>query len=194
MPIHAPEQITGLILAGGLGRRMGGNDKGLVQMAGKPLVAHVIERLAPQVDGLLISANRNIEAYCGFGHPVVADIIEGFAGPLAGMHAGLSACTTPLLVTAACDSPFLPADLVSRLRAGLGDALVAVPRTEDGLQPTFALMRREALEAIETFLATGGRGIQAWCKEVPLSIVDFPDTAAFANINTPEELVACRHD
>ncbi len=193
MPARTSPQITGLILAGGLGRRMGGSDKGLRMLDGRPLVAHVIERLAPQVDALLINANRNAETYAAFGYPVVADRIEGFAGPLAGIHAGLAVCTTPLLVTAACDSPFLPADLVSRLRAGLGNAIVAVPRTVDGLQPTFALVRREAQDSIEAFLSRGGRGLQAWCGQVPLAVVDFPDAAAFANINTPEELAAYHH-
>jgi molybdenum cofactor guanylyltransferase len=196
MPIQAPPQITGLILAGGLGRRMGGNDKGLVLLDDKPLVVHVMERLAPQVDSLMINANRNEAAYRAFGHPVLGDQMDGFIGPLAGVHAGLKACTTPMLVTAACDSPFLPTDLVARLRDGLMavDALVSVPRTIDGLQPTFALMRRDALASLEAFLSTGGRSIQAWLHQQPLAVIDFPDAAAFANINTPEELAASRHD
>lgn len=173
---------------------MGGIDKGLVMLDGRPLVAQVIDRLAPQVDTLLISANRNADAYRALGHPVVADHLPGFIGPLAGIHAGLKACTTPLLVTAACDSPFLPTDLVARLLTGLegSNALVAVPRTPDGLQPTFALMRREATARLEAFLDRGGRGMQAWFREMPLAIVDFPDAEAFANINTPEELAAYR--
>ena len=136
--------ITGLVLAGGLGRRMGGVDKGLQLLDGRRLVERVIERLAPQVDTLVVNANRNLDAYAGLGYPVVADRIEGFAGPLAGIHAGLTACATPLLATAPCDAPFLPADLVARLRAALESqpSHIAVARTVDGLQPTFALMRR----------------------------------------------------
>lgn len=193
-PSDSPPGITGLILAGGRGLRMGGVDKGLQLLGGQTLAARVVERLAPQVDALLISANRNQEAYRALGHPVIADRIEGFAGPLAGLHAGLAACTTPLLVTAACDSPNLPSDLVARLSAGLADAgaLAAVVRTGDGLQPTFMLVRREILALLEEFLSAGGRGIQAWLRQVPLAIVDFPDAAAFANINTPEELAAAR--
>src|SRR6478735_5870112 len=109
--------ITGLVLAGGQGSRMGGVDKGLQPFRGRPMVAHVIERLAPQVHSILVNANRNPEAYAEFGHRVVSDEIEGFAGPLAGFERGLAHATTPFLVTVPCDSPFLPTDLVERLRA-----------------------------------------------------------------------------
>ena len=104
--------ITGVVLAGGQGRRMGGVDKGLQLLNGRPMIAHVIARLAPQVGDIVINANQNREAYAAFGHPVVPDAIEGYAGPLAGLHAGLQAATQPLVVTAPCDSPFLPEDLV----------------------------------------------------------------------------------
>lgn len=197
MSIESTHGITGLVLAGGLGSRMGGLDKGLQSLVGKPLVAHVIERLAPQVGPLLISANRSREAYRAFGFPVLGDDIRGFAGPLAGVHAGLKVCTTPLLATVPCDSPFIPADLVARLREGLdrATASAAVARTADGLQPVFALMRRDVLTDLESFLATGGRGIQAWLERVPCTAVDFEDAAGFANINTLEELAesASRH-
>lgn len=196
MPAKAPQQqLTGLILAGGLGRRMGGVDKGLQLLNDRPMVAHVIERLAPQVDMLLISANRNLDAYGAFSHTVIADRIEGFAGPLAGLHAGLSACATPLLVTAPCDSPRLPTDLVARLRDGLEreGAQLAVPRCDGRLHPVFALMRHEVLANLTDYLAGGGREMTAWCRQLPLAIVDFPDADAFANINTPMELAASRH-
>ena len=185
-------QVTGLVLAGGLGRRMGGVDKGLQLMGGRPLVAQVIERLAPQVATLIINANRNEEAYRAFGYPVVRDAVGGFAGPLAGLQAGLAICETPFLVCAPCDSPFLPTDLVVRLLDGIerADALVAMPNTLEGPQPVFALVRRQVLPMLDTFLATGGRGIQAWCRQLPLALVDFPDDGAFANINTREELAA----
>lgn len=189
------DDITGLILCGGRGSRMGGVDKGLQLLDGRRLVERVIERLAPQVDTLVVNANRNLDAYAGLGYPVVADRIEGFAGPLAGIHAGLTACATPLLATAPCDAPFLPADLVARLRAALESqpSHIAVARTVDGLQPTFALMRRDVLPDLAAFLAGGGRRIQDWCHSLPLAIVDFADAAAFANLNSPAELASSAH-
>ena len=185
-------QVTGLVLAGGLGRRMGGVDKGLQLMTGRPLVAQVIERLVPQVATLIINANRNEEAYRSFGYPVVRDTVEGFAGPLAGLQAGLTTCETPFLVCAPCDSPFLPTDLVVRLLDGIerAEALVAMPNTLEGPQPVFALVRRQVLPQLDAFLAAGGRGIQAWCHQLPLALVEFADDGAFANINTREELAA----
>src|SRR5947209_13773900 len=107
-------EVTGVVLAGGQGSRMGGVDKGLQPFRGRPMVAHVLERLAPQVGTVLVNANRNIDAYEAFGYRVIADEIEGFAGPLTGFERGLAHAVTPLLVTAPCDSPFLPADLVDR--------------------------------------------------------------------------------
>ncbi|MBI3524124.1 MAG: molybdenum cofactor guanylyltransferase MobA [Betaproteobacteria bacterium] len=184
------DSITGLILAGGLAQRMGGADKGLRLLRGKPLAAHAIERLAPQVATLLINANRNPEAYAAFGYPVIADVIAGYAGPLAGLHAGLSRCATPLLATAPCDSPFLPLDLVARLHAVLTTtgAQLAVAHSADRTQPVFALYRRELLEYLNAFMADGGRKINAWHATLKIAEVSFPDAAAFANINTPEEL------
>ncbi len=186
-------RITGLILAGGLGRRMGGVDKGLQPLDGRRLVERVIERLAPQVDALLVNANRNLDAYAALGHPVVADRIGGFAGPLAGIHAGLSLCATPWLATAPCDAPFLPPDLIARLRAALESqpSRIAVARTADGPQPTFALMRRDLLPELESFLAGGGRRIQDWYGALPaatVAMVDFADAGAFANLNSPDDL------
>jgi molybdopterin-guanine dinucleotide biosynthesis protein A len=184
------DDITGLILAGGLGRRMGGVDKGLQLCAERPLVAYVIERMAPQVGSLLISANRNPESYAALGYPVVADRVEGFAGPLAGIHAGLSGCTTALMATAPCDSPRLPLDLVERLRTALllADAEIAVAATASGLHPTFALMRREVLASLTAYLADGRHRMQEWCRSRTLCIVDFADERGFANINTLDEL------
>ncbi|WIM06055.1 MAG: molybdenum cofactor guanylyltransferase [Candidatus Nitricoxidivorans perseverans] len=188
-PTLAAEAVTGLILAGGQGRRMGGADKGLIDFRGRPMVAHVIERLAPQVDRLILSANRNEAAYAAFGLPVVSDRIANFPGPLAGVQAGLAACETPLLATAPCDAPHLPPDLVARLRAALaGDAMIAVARTARGTHPVFMLCRREALPKLEQWLASGERGFGAWQRRMAAVEVDFEDEAAFANINTPEEL------
>ena len=185
------EKITGVILAGGLGRRMGGIDKGLQELRGRPLAAWVVERLAPQVDELLINANQNTERYAAFGHRVVADQIPDFAGPLAGLHAALSAASHPLVATAPCDSPFLPADLVSRLFSALtaSDADLAVARTFDQPQPVFCLCRRSVLPHLTEFLAGGGRKIDRWYATLKIVEVAFDEVAdAFENINTREEL------
>lgn len=185
------ETITGVVLAGGLGRRMGNVDKGLVDFAGRPMVEHVIARLRPQVDELVINANRNAARYAGFGFPVVADEIGGFAGPLAGLHAALSRARHPLVATAPCDSPFLPADLVARLRAGLSaeSAQLAVARTFDQPHPVFCLCRRDVLPHLTAFLEGGGRKVDRWYATLKVVEVRFDDEeAAFRNINTRQEL------
>lgn len=181
--------ISGVILAGGLGRRMGGVDKGLQLLNGRPLVAHVAERLAPQVDELLINANQNAEQYAAFAPHIVADRIAGFAGPLAGLHAALAAASQPLVATAPCDSPFLPADLVSRLQAALGENDMAIARTFDQVHPVFCLCRRELLPTLEAFLNAGHRRFGQWCAGLRTVEVAFDDqAAAFENINTRDEL------
>ncbi|MGB4066184.1 MAG: molybdenum cofactor guanylyltransferase MobA [Azonexus sp.] len=183
--------ITGVILAGGLGRRMGGVDKGLQLLNGKPLVRHVAERLAPQVGLLVINANRSLAEYAAFGYPVLADQIPDFAGPLAGLHAALSASITPLVVTAPCDSPFLPSDLVSRLHAGLSDsgADIAIARADGRLHPVFCLCRKTLLPRLERYLKAGGRRVAEWCAAQGACEVDFDDqVAAFGNFNTLPEL------
>ena len=185
--------ITGIVLAGGMGRRMGGVDKGLVELAGTPMVAHVLARLAPQVGPLLSNANQNPDRYALFGYPVVADAVGGFAGPLAGLHAGMSVATTPFVVTVPCDSPFLPTDLVARLSLALlrDNAQLAVAKTLEQPHPVFALVRREVLPHLASFLQGGGRKIDAWY--ATLRIVEVPfddDEAAFRNINTADELAA----
>lgn len=185
------DKITGVILAGGLGRRMGNIDKGLQELRGQPMVHWVVERLAPQVDELLINANQNGERYAAFGHRVVPDQIPDFAGPLAGLHAALSAATHPLVATAPCDSPFLPADLVARLLAALiaADAELAVARTFDQAHPVFCLCKREVLPHLTEFLDSGGRKIDRWYSTLKIVEVVFDDeAAAFENINTREEL------
>ncbi|MCK9380719.1 MAG: molybdenum cofactor guanylyltransferase [Sulfuritalea sp.] len=189
-----PSEVTGLLMAGGLGRRMGGVDKGLMAIDGKPMASWVFERLRPQVGQVLINANRNLEEWQSYGVPVVSDAIGGFSGPLAGFHAGLLACTTPWLATVPCDSPFLPHDLVARLAAAATEAGadLAVVRSERRLQPVFALLRRKLLPSLEHFLQGGGRKIDRWFEEVKLAVVDFDDAAAFTNINTPEELAGAR--
>lgn len=181
--------VTGVVLAGGLGRRMGGVDKGLQPFRGQPLAAWAIDRLLPQVDELLINANQNHADYARFGHRVVPDTLGGFAGPLAGLHAGLGAAAHPLVVTVPCDSPFLPADLVARLRDALGERDLAVAKTGTQAHPVFSLVRREVLAHLGAFLAAGGRKIDAWYATLAVVEVAFDDEAdAFRNLNTLDEL------
>lgn len=187
-------QITGVILAGGLGRRMGGVNKGLQELDGRPLVQWVLERLTPQVNRVLISANQNLPRYAGFGCPVLPDRIPGFAGPLAGLHAALSLASTPLLVTAPCDSPFLPADLVGRLHAALAAerADLAVARTGNQVHRAFCLVRRELLPQLDAFLAAGEHRLGLWHASLKTAEVAFDDEAdAFSNINTADDLARC---
>jgi len=170
---------------------MGGVDKGLQPFRGKPMVAHVLERLAPQVGTILVNANRNVEAYAAFGHRVIADEIAGFAGPLAGFERGLAHATTPLVVTAPCDSPFLPVGLVARLRGALEaeHADLAVAKTGDQAHPVFSLMRREVHASLRDFLASGQRKIDKWYAALRVIEVPFDDEPdAFLNVNTREEL------
>jgi molybdopterin-guanine dinucleotide biosynthesis protein A len=181
--------VSGIVLAGGLGRRMGGVDKGLQPLHGKPMIEHVLARFAPQVDEIVINANQNHDRYAAFGHRVVPDRVGGYAGPLAGLHAGLAAVSRPLAVTVPCDSPFLPADLVERLQRALGANDLAVAKTSDQAHPVLALVRRSVATNLEAFLASGGRKIDAWYASLKVVEVSFDDEAdAFRNINTLEEL------
>jgi molybdenum cofactor guanylyltransferase len=191
----ARDDITGLIRAGGRGSRMGGTDKGLQPFQGMPMVQHTLQRLAPQTGRLLINANRNPDRYAAFGVPVVADAIPDFAGPLAGMLAGLDQCQTAWMVTAPCDSPFLPADLVARLTQAIEaqGADLAVPVTVDAdgrqrLQPVFCLMPATAAASLRAYVDAGNRKIESWVTSQRLAQVVFEDAQAFANINTLDEL------
>jgi len=177
------------VLAGGLGRRMGGVDKGLQPFRGRPMAQWAIERLAPQVDELIVNANQNRSDYERFGYRVVADELSGFAGPLAGLHAGMKAAGRDLVVTVPCDSPFLPGDLVARLRGALGANQLAVAKTGAQPHPVFSLVSRGVLPHLEAFLTSGGRKIDAWYAALKVVEVRFDDEAdAFRNINTLEEL------
>ena len=183
--------ISGIVLAGGQGRRMGGVDQGLPLLRGRPMVDWVLERLSPQADEILINANQNLETYARFGHRVIPDEIGGFAGPLAGLHAALGAAAHPLVVTVPCDSPFLPLDLAARLRAALEarGAELAVARTGAQPHPVFSLVRRSVRNHLTSFLAAGGRKIDAWYATLKVVEVAFDDEAdAFSNINTRDEL------
>lgn len=193
------EDITGLVLAGGRGSRMGHVDKGLQAFMGKPMAGHVIERLAPQVGALAINANQNLARYEAFGVPVWPDELQGFEGPLAGLETGLRRCTTDFLVTAPCDSPFLPHDLVQRLSdaldaegADLALAETLEPGDDGALQvqphPVFALVRRAALPHLTAFIATGKRRMDGWYGAIKVVRVRFDDASPFRNINTLQEL------
>lgn len=168
---------------------MGGVDKGLQLLRGKPMAQWVLERFRPQVEEALINANQNLEAYAAMGARVVPDDIAGFAGPLAGLHAGMKAAAYPLVATVPCDSPFLPIDLVERLADALKDNQLAVARTGAQAHPVFTLVKRHCMESLEAYLAQGGRKIDAWYASLKVVEVSFDDEAdAFRNINTPQEL------
>ena len=172
---------------------MGGVDKGLQHLKGRPFIEWVVERLEPQVDEIIINANQHIDRYSQYGYRVASDAIRGFAGPLAGVHAGLTVASTPQLVTVPCDSPFLPLDLVTRLAEARedADADLAVAKTFDQAHPVFALMRVEVLPHLTNFLAGGGRKIDAWYATLKVVETNFDDQAgAFTNVNTRDELDA----
>jgi molybdopterin-guanine dinucleotide biosynthesis protein A len=180
--------VTGLILCGGQGSRLGGVDKGLHPYEGRPLVEHVLERLAPQVECIIISANRNLDRYRAYGHPVVTDRLG--AGPLAGMHAGLAAATTELVVTAPCDSPLLPDSLSSRLWSCLHDTNtdMAVATLGGRLQPVFSLQRRRVLPRLAAALERGELRAMDWFHDA--AQVPFDDVAAaLANLNSPDDFI-----
>lgn len=182
--------ISGVILAGGRGSRMGGVDKGLVPLRGRPMVEHVIARLRPQVGELLINANRNIERYAALGYPVIPDFREGFQGPLAGMASGLAAAATSYVVTVPCDSPLVGADLVARLTRALvqQQADIAVAHDGERAHPVFLLLRRGLFDDLTAFLEAGERKIDRWFARHPVAYADFRDTPeAFVNINDPDE-------
>ena len=188
------DQITGLVLAGGRGSRMGGVDKGLQNHLGMPLAMHALLRLGPQVGALMINANRNLGAYDSMGVPVWPDAQLDYPGPLAGFLAGLEHCETPYLVTEPCDTPNFPIDLVARLAAALEDeaAEIAIAATlQDGQvqpQPVFCLMQADLLESLVAFTHGGQRKIDKWTARHRCASVLFDAAGAFFNANTPGEL------
>lgn len=182
--------ITALVLAGGRGQRMGGSDKGLLTVAGRPLIELVLEAVRPQVGQVLISANRNHVRYRAYGHPVLPDPMEDYQGPLAGFLAGMRAADTPYLATLPCDGPLLGDDFVTRLAAALASAAADVAVAHDGqrLQPVNALMRTSLLPSLEDFLAAGDRKIDLWYARHHWVSADFSDAPQqFVNVNTPED-------
>lgn len=187
--------ITGLILAGGRGSRMGGADKGLQIHLGQALAMHAVLRLGPQVGRLMISANRNLETYAAMGVPVWPDALPDYAGPLAGFLTGLGHCETGFLATVPCDSPAFPLDLVARLAEGLAEAgaeiAVAATRAGDGslqAQPVFSLMRTSLMDSLLDYTQSGQRKIAAWTARQRCALIEFDDESAFFNANTVADL------
>jgi len=193
--VIAAQDVTGVILAGGRGSRMGGVDKGLQNHRGLPLAMHALMRLQPQVDAMLINANRNLGAYEALGAPVYPDSTPDFAGPLAGVLVGLEQCQTPWMVTVPCDTPAFPLDLVEHLartadeqQADVAYAVTVEPDGREQSHPVFCLLRSDLMESLVAFMHGGGRKIDAWFAQHKAVGVRFPDAQAFFNANTPQEL------
>ncbi|HSI49314.1 MAG TPA: molybdenum cofactor guanylyltransferase MobA [Ideonella sp.] len=193
------EQITGLLLAGGRGQRLGGVDKGLQTWQGRPLAQSALQRLAPQVGHCLISANRHLADYARLGPPVLADAQGGFPGPLAGFLAGLSAAATPWLATVPCDTPNFPADLVARLAeaAVTQDCEIAMAATHSPggalhPEPVFCLLRTHLRASLQAYLAQEQRQVERWARQHACTLVAFEDRNAFFNVNTPADLSRLR--
>lgn len=188
--MNAPA-ISAIILAGGRGQRMGEVDKGLQLLQGKPLVAWVAECVAPQVDEVLVSANRNLERYRELGFTVLPDLMPDFPGPLAGLHRALEVARHPLWMSVPCDTPFLPGDLAQRLLAGLleNDAEIAVAAVEGRMQPVICLGYTRLRAGLGEFLARGGRRVGEWQTGLRRAAVPFADPDFFRNINTLDDLV-----
>lgn len=187
----ARNQITGLVLAGGQGSRLGGQDKGLVKLHGRPMIEHVLTVLSPQVGKVLINANRNIESYAGYGYEVISDAHTGYQGPLAGIASGLHSATSEYLFCVPCDSPLLLPDLADRLYKACTESSsdIAIPDDGNRTHPVFALIRCALRDSLEDFLAGGDRKILRWMSRHQMITVDFSDAAeSFSNINTEDEL------
>lgn len=186
-----PAQITAVVLAGGRARRMDGIDKGLVPLAGQPMIRHILQALIPQVGQIMISANRNHDAYARFGYPVISDALTGFQGPLAGMAAALQRLDTTYMCTLPCDSPFVPDDFVTRLLQPHQDRSTEISVAHDGrrMQPVFALMRGTVKDSLLGFLSRGERKIDRWFATLNTVCVDFSDDEnVFINANTAADV------
>jgi molybdopterin-guanine dinucleotide biosynthesis protein A len=189
--VESRDAVTGVILAGGEARRMGGQDKGLIEIAGRPMIEYVIDAVKPQVGALLINANRSHERYGRYGFPVIADDNQDFNGPLAGMASSMRVAVTEYIATLPCDSPNVPADLVARLyrRLRAENAEIAVAHSGERMQPVFSLLKCALLDSLLSYLDSGERKIDRWYAQHKTATVDFsdrPDT--FINVNTPEDI------
>ncbi len=186
-----PEKTTGVILAGGQASRMDGRDKGLIRLNGRSLIEHVIAAIRPQVDSIIISANRNIEQYQRYGYPVISDPVADYPGPLAGMLAALQATESEFLLCVPCDGPWLPANLHKRLQNAMLEKDAEISCVHDGnrLHPVYALLKRSLRQPLAEYISTGGRAVHRWFKSRKLAWADFSDVPElFVNINTAEEL------
>ena len=189
--LAANMSVTAIILAGGRGSRMGGVDKGLITLNNRPLIAYVIACLKPQLDAIIINANRELETYKAFGYAVFADEDAGFPGPLAGIQIGLKHAESEYLLTAPCDCPLLPANLCKKLQMALEEngADIAIATSHENDHPVVCLCKTTLRDSLKTFLYQGGRKVSAWQKSLKHVYVDFSDAPeAFTNINTPEDL------
>ena len=185
------DDTAGLILAGGQARRMGGEDKGLIQLNGRAMITYIIAAMQPQVETIMINANRNIDRYGEFGYQVVSDDISGFQGPLAGIASGLANCSVDFVATAPCDGPFLANDYVARLHAAAHANASNISVAFDGerLQPVYALIHKDLLPSLLQFLTEGERKIDLWYARHAYARADFSDAQEmFTNINTPQDL------
>ena len=185
--------VTALVLAGGRGQRMGGTDKGLIELSGKPMIEHILERLEPQCDHIIINANRNVDRYAVYGHPALRDSLGDYQGPLAGFSTGLKHAKTPFIMTLPCDAPDLPADLVERMLTVMNGQQADITVAHDGerMQPVYALIKTALHENLDQFLASGDRKIDRWYAMNNTVTVDFSDMRdIFRNVNTPEQINA----
>lgn len=190
MTTLSAKDVTAVILAGGMGSRMGGQDKGQIQLNGQPLIEYVIEAIRPQVATILINANRHHAFYAEYGYPVLRDELKDYQGPLAGFATGMRTATTSHIITVPCDGPLLAPDLVQRLIAALEhkNAELAVAHDGHRLQPVYALIPVSLLTSLDEFLASGQRKIDRWYVQHAMAMADFSDAAqTFLNVNTPED-------
>jgi molybdenum cofactor guanylyltransferase len=189
------KDITAVILAGGKARRMHGEDKGLVELLGRPLVDYIIAGLRPQVDHILVNANRNLARYREFGYPVIEDSMGDYCGPLAGIATAMQAAGTPLLLTVPCDSPFMPARLLETLYRAMTQAGADSSVAHDGkrLQQVYALLHCALLPDLQDYLDNGGRKVDTWYAQHRVAVADFSTVAdSFLNLNTPRDMQAIK--
>jgi molybdenum cofactor guanylyltransferase len=186
------ENVSGIILAGGKARRMGGQDKGLIEINGQMMISYIISTLRPQVAEILINANRNEKKYAQFGYPVFSDLLSDFQGPLAGFAAAIDKVTTRYICTCPCDGPLIPDDLVARLYAALQDQSAEICVAHDGnrIQPVYALIDCKLQTSLKKYLNSGERKIDRWYAQHKYVQVDFSDKKdSFINVNTPEDQI-----
>lgn len=184
------DNITAVILAGGRGSRLGGQDKGLLEFAGRPIIEHILEAISPQAGAVIINANRNLQHYSKYGQPVISDEMADYQGPLAGFAAALAASSTDYILTIPCDGPFVPGDLIARMSRAMIDQHAELAVAHDGqrMQPVYALIPRTLESSLQQFLDSGDRKIDRWYALHNTALADFSDVAdTFFNINTDDD-------